>query len=205
MNKSNTIGDRIRNLRITKGETQVELAKALVVKRETVNQWENEARDLKTLYTVLLAKHFETTCDYILRGIESQNISVHEKTGLSDKAIEKLYRNNFREVYFNPDKHRTSLTRESNESVLVGKNYFNDTVDVLIKDNTGIIDDISIFLFNDFINKDSKHPDQINLKQRDSDDIVVYPVRIDEIMTAFLVNAQAKIINLKNNLNKGDE
>jgi len=90
MSNSDTIGSRIKLLRETRKETQADLAKALRVKRETVNQWENETRDIKTQYTVSLAEHFEETCDYILRGIKAENISVHEKTGLSEKAIQAI-------------------------------------------------------------------------------------------------------------------
>lgn len=62
---SNGIGERIRKLREEKGLTQQQLAKKMYVKRETVNQWENETRDLKTGYTISLADFFGVTCDYI--------------------------------------------------------------------------------------------------------------------------------------------
>ena len=65
-----TIGGRIKKLREEKGEIQADVAKKLNVKRETVNQWENNTRDLKTEYTVKLADYYNTTCDYILRGYE---------------------------------------------------------------------------------------------------------------------------------------
>ena len=100
MRSSNTIGERIKMLREAKGLTQAELANELSkelgfnVKRETINQWENGARDLKTDYTVILAKYFNQTCDYILRGVKSENIDIHEKLGLSDKAIEELIKLN---------------------------------------------------------------------------------------------------------------
>lgn len=42
------IGERIKALRISKKITQAELAQALNVKRQTVAQWENQERDLKT-------------------------------------------------------------------------------------------------------------------------------------------------------------
>jgi len=86
----NGIGKRIAKLRNEKSETQAELAKALHVKRETVNMWENGTRDLKTLHTVALANHFGVTCDEILRGIKSENVDIHRKTGLDDMAIKKL-------------------------------------------------------------------------------------------------------------------
>jgi len=90
MESNEKIGTRIQRLRYESKETQEELAKALGVKRQTVDQWENEKRDLKTHYTVSLANHFGVSCDYLLRGIEADNLSVNEKTGLQNEAISKL-------------------------------------------------------------------------------------------------------------------
>ena len=90
MTNNSTIGNRIKELREAQKETQADLAKAFNVKRETVSMWESGARDLKTIYTVRLAEHLETTCDYILRGVQTNNVSIHEKTGLCDEAIINL-------------------------------------------------------------------------------------------------------------------
>jgi len=84
------IGKRIRKLREAKGLTQADVAKALDVKRETVNQWENGTRDLKTEYTMKLADFFGETCDFVLRGVQAENVETNQKLGLSDAAIEKL-------------------------------------------------------------------------------------------------------------------
>ena len=84
------IGNRIKDLREAKGETQADVASILNVKRETVNHWENGVRDLKTEYTVKLAKYFDTTCDYILRGVKAENVDVNLKLGLNDDVIEIL-------------------------------------------------------------------------------------------------------------------
>lgn len=85
-----TIGSRIEKLRKAKNLTQAELGKALFVNRITINQWENGTRDLKTDYTIKLADYFSVSCDELLRGIRSENISIHEKTGLSDIAVSRL-------------------------------------------------------------------------------------------------------------------
>lgn len=81
------IGQRIKELREMSCLTQADIAKALSVKRETVNQWENGTRDLKTDYSIKLANYFNTTCDYILRGVKSKNVDVNRTLGLTDKAI----------------------------------------------------------------------------------------------------------------------
>ena len=90
MDSKEQIGERIKTLREEKGLIQADVAKALNVKRETVNQWENGVRDLKTEYTVNLANYFNVTSDYILRGIKSENTTVNKELGLSDEAIEIL-------------------------------------------------------------------------------------------------------------------
>ncbi len=84
------IGKRISRLREQKGLTQLELAKALGVKRETVTQWETGTRDLKTEYTVKLADFFDVSSDEILRGVKAENVSVKRDLELSDKAIENI-------------------------------------------------------------------------------------------------------------------
>lgn len=90
MNSNIEIGKRIKELREKKGLTQKELAENLSVKRETVNQWENGTRDLKTEYTIKLADFFEVTCDEILRGVKAENVSINKELGLSDSTIEIL-------------------------------------------------------------------------------------------------------------------
>ena len=90
MERSNSIGKRIEGFRKNRGLTQAELAKEMGVKRETVVQWESNSRDLKTSATVKLADFFGVTCDEILRGIKAENVDINKKTGLSDKAIDRL-------------------------------------------------------------------------------------------------------------------
>jgi transcriptional regulator with XRE-family HTH domain len=84
------IGERIKKLREERGITQAEFAKKINVKRETVNQWENGSRDLKTDYTVKVAEYFGVSCDFILRGIEYENVNICKKTGLVNEAIKIL-------------------------------------------------------------------------------------------------------------------
>ncbi len=84
------IGARIKQLRAAKGMTQAQLAKMLNVTREKVNFWENEIRDIKSTDIVLLADTLGTTCDYLLRGIAPENVTIASELGLSNKSIEKL-------------------------------------------------------------------------------------------------------------------
>ena len=86
----NTIGERIAHLRKVKGISQRDLANAMYVKREVVTHWEVGDRDLKTEYTIKLADYFGVTCDYLLRGIQSENVDVARATGLNNKSIENI-------------------------------------------------------------------------------------------------------------------
>lgn len=88
----NKIGERIAHLRKVKGISQADLAKAMYVKREVVTHWEKGDRDLKTEYTIKLADYFGVTCDYLLRGIPSENLDIAKATGLNNDSIEKLKR-----------------------------------------------------------------------------------------------------------------
>ena len=72
----NTIGERIAYLRKVRGISQGDLAKAMFVKREVVTHWEIGDRDLKTEYTIKLADYFGVSCDYLLRGIHSEDIDI---------------------------------------------------------------------------------------------------------------------------------
>lgn len=103
---SNTIGNRIKALREIKGKTQAEVAEALHVKRQTVDQWENGTRDLKTQYTIDLAVFFDVSCDEILRGVKAENISINQKIGLSDRAVEIM------ESVFRPNSDYTAIANK---------------------------------------------------------------------------------------------
>jgi transcriptional regulator with XRE-family HTH domain len=90
MNRSDSIGTRIQKLRDDIGLTQAELADKIGVRRETVNQWESNTRDLKPDKTVKLAQFFEVTCDFILTGIRSDSVDTSRKTGLTQVVIDQL-------------------------------------------------------------------------------------------------------------------
>lgn len=85
-----SIGKRIKEQREINQLTQSELAKKLSIKREVVNYWENGKRDAKTENISLLADVLNTTCDYILRGIPTENIDIAEATGLNNSSIERI-------------------------------------------------------------------------------------------------------------------
>ena len=99
------IGQRIAVLREERGLSQKQLSDELAkiglkVRRETITQWENGTRDLKTEYTIKLADFFGVTCDYILREIEAGNISIYKETGLTNESINNLKEINMIQLEF---------------------------------------------------------------------------------------------------------
>ena len=64
------MADRIQHLRKQKGFSQEELADKVGVSRQAVSKWEGEQStpDLKNIIT--MSDIFETTTDYILKGID---------------------------------------------------------------------------------------------------------------------------------------
>lgn len=84
------IGVRIARLRYKKNMTQQEFADKLGVKREAITYWESGRRDFRTEYIVEIADALETTCDYILRGIDNENVDIAKDTGLGNDAIKMI-------------------------------------------------------------------------------------------------------------------
>lgn len=89
------IGNKIKTLREKKGLTQLELSKDLNVVRQTVAQWENQERDLKTGAIISLAKYFNVSADYLLGLTENTSTNISEigisnKTGFSTSTVENI-------------------------------------------------------------------------------------------------------------------
>lgn len=64
-----TMGDRIRTLRKSKGWTQQKLADELGVTREAVSQWESgEIKNIKLATFLALIELFGTTHEYLVHG-----------------------------------------------------------------------------------------------------------------------------------------
>ena len=64
------ISDRIQNLRKAKGISQEELADRIGVSRQAVSKWESEQSTPDIDKVILLSEYFQTTTDYLLKGIE---------------------------------------------------------------------------------------------------------------------------------------
>lgn len=85
-----SIGERISTLRGYQKLTQQELAEKLGITRVKMNALENGRQDFKTGEMAALADALNTTTDYILRGIESENIDISRETGLNERSIVML-------------------------------------------------------------------------------------------------------------------
>ena len=60
------------------------------VSRETINHWENGVREIRASQIEELADLYHVSCDYILKGVSTDNIEIHRRTGLSETAIQTL-------------------------------------------------------------------------------------------------------------------
>ncbi len=65
-----SIADRIQQLRKSKGISQEELADRIGVSRQAVSKWESEQSIPDIEKIILLSDYFETTTDFLLKGIE---------------------------------------------------------------------------------------------------------------------------------------
>lgn len=64
------LADRIQHLRKVKGISQEQLADSLGVSRQAVSKWESEQSTPDVEKIILLSEYFETTTDFLLKGIE---------------------------------------------------------------------------------------------------------------------------------------
>ena len=96
MLSNKTIGERLKECRKAKKENQEDLAKLLNVQRQIISYYETGARTPNIEDLAILAKHFDTTVDYLigLSDVKSTNIevkSICDYTGLSEMAVAKLH------------------------------------------------------------------------------------------------------------------
>lgn len=91
------IGERITALREARGLSQKdlsdELAKiGLTVRRETVTQWENGTRDLKTEYLAKISEFFGVSADWLLGLTDApeRTPAAVDELGLSMNAVDRL-------------------------------------------------------------------------------------------------------------------
>lgn len=90
MGLNQEIGCRLKKLREENGKTQKEISNVLNVTPAAYGKIEAGDRGLSSEYCIQLADYFGVTCDYILRGVSSENIDICERTDLDQGTIEVL-------------------------------------------------------------------------------------------------------------------
>ena len=110
---------RLQDLRNYRHLHQIDVAKYLGITQTAYGKIETGERGLSVEYCVQLAELYGTTCDYILRGIEAENVDVCSRTGLSQKAIELLEK--MEEIKDNKREIVTSLEDDSDGEELDNK------------------------------------------------------------------------------------
>ena len=84
------MGKRIKRMRKKKKLTQEDAAAKLNMRRETFNTIEAGKRALKDSEIAQLAAVLDTSCDYLLRGIDTENLKESQELGLTNTAIKAL-------------------------------------------------------------------------------------------------------------------
>ena len=85
------VADRLKQLRKGSGLTQSELAERIGVSRESVAKWESRGNIIpKTEDVIALADYYGVSCDYILRGVTPERLTIVRELGLSDMAIQEM-------------------------------------------------------------------------------------------------------------------
>lgn len=67
-----TVGQRVKQLRLKNGLTQLQVAEMLGMGRSNYGHIENDRVELESEYATILANKFNTTSDYILMGDEDE-------------------------------------------------------------------------------------------------------------------------------------
>jgi len=78
------LDERIRELRLARGLSQVDLADSLGVTKQSVSNWENSNIQPSIDMLIRLANYFSVSTDYIL-GMDDRDYI--EVTGLDDKEL----------------------------------------------------------------------------------------------------------------------
>ncbi|MBO5288152.1 MAG: helix-turn-helix transcriptional regulator [Spirochaetales bacterium] len=81
------LGERIKNLRMNKSLSQVDLAKCLCVTKQSVSNWENENIMPSIEMLIKIANYFSVSTDYLLGLSEKHTLNTD---GLSDLQISHI-------------------------------------------------------------------------------------------------------------------
>ncbi len=68
MKNTNTMGNRIKEMRVRMGMTQEQLAEAIYTKKATISAYENDRIDMKSSVVIELAKVLECSVSFLMEG-----------------------------------------------------------------------------------------------------------------------------------------
>ena len=74
MEEKMTVGKRLRDLRIKKGISQEQLAKAVNLTQKSISNFETNITPLSLEYIIKFANYFNVSCDYLIKRIDSSSL-----------------------------------------------------------------------------------------------------------------------------------
>lgn len=63
---NNMFAERLKELRLEKGLTQLQLAEVLGVDRTTLMKWETKVCETNFAMLIKIARYFDVSCDYLI-------------------------------------------------------------------------------------------------------------------------------------------
>lgn len=140
MLSNNIIGKRLKECRKAKKENQEDLAKILNVQRQIISYYETGTRTPNIEDLAILAKHFDTTVDYLigLSDVKSTNIEVKaicDYTGLSGLSIEKIseWKEQKFSYYYGYNSFYTTYQKLQFFDNFISSEYFDDIFSFAVK------------------------------------------------------------------------
>ncbi len=124
------------------------LAEELGTTTQTISHYINGKRKPSYDNIVTLAKFFEVSADYLLFHIESKNLDMHKKTGLSNDAITMIEQAHKQ----SKDSNLTNIT-ELLDSLLSDRDFY-----VFMEEIVEQIDRISELEEMDWVDREKKYP-----------------------------------------------
>ena len=82
--------ERLTALRENKGKKRQDVADDIQISRASLEYYEKGKRKPDIEVLLKLADYYNVTCDYLLKGVKTENVSINEVTGLSDETIDNL-------------------------------------------------------------------------------------------------------------------
>ncbi len=177
-------------------------------------------------YAIAIAEFYEVSLEYLLGLTPHQTIDVTtreicEITGFSEKSLEKLNKMNHNTVLFLEDGEKKYVIQTTQKNIekftkngaklirTLTKDYNIKVINTLLEFDIGvkIIDNLSNFLFSDFVNSDKANKADTGAYfrvQRKGQDTIEF-ISTEELNATYLLKAQAELLELKKQLERGVE